>query len=44
VFRRVVVPQALPAVVSVVLFSFLTSFDEVMISLFLSGIRAETPA
>jgi ABC-type spermidine/putrescine transport system permease subunit II len=42
VFRRVVVPQALPAVVSAALFSFLTSFDEVVISLFLSGIRAET--
>lgn len=42
VFRRVVVPLALPAVVSAALFSFLTSFDEVVISLFLAGIRSET--
>lgn len=42
VFRRVVVPLALPAVVSAALFSFLISFDEVVISLFLAGIRSET--
>ncbi|MCW3474680.1 ABC transporter permease [Limobrevibacterium gyesilva] len=42
VFRRVVIPLALPAVVSAALFSFLTSFDEVVISLFLAGIRSET--
>ncbi len=42
VFRRVVLPLALPAVVSAALFSFLTSFDELVISLFLSGIRSET--
>ncbi len=42
VFRRVVMPLALPAVVSAALFSFLTSFDELMISLFLSGVRSET--
>lgn len=38
VFRRVVVPLALPAVVSAALFSF----DEVVISLFLAGIRSAT--
>jgi putative spermidine/putrescine transport system permease protein len=42
VFRRVVLPLTLPAVVSAALFSFLTSFDELMISLFLAGVRAET--
>jgi ABC-type spermidine/putrescine transport system permease subunit II len=42
VFRRVVLPLALPGVVSAALFSFLTSFDELVISLFLAGIRAET--
>lgn len=41
-FRRVVVPLALPGVVSSALFAFLTSFDEVVIALFLSGIRGET--
>lgn len=42
VFRRVVLPLTLPAVVSAALFSFLTSFDELMISLFLAGVRSET--
>ena len=42
VFRRVVLPLASPGLVSAMLFSFLTSFDELIISLFLAGIRAET--
>lgn len=42
VFRRVVLPLALPGIVSGALFSFLTSFDELVISLFLAGVRAET--
>jgi ABC-type spermidine/putrescine transport system permease subunit II len=42
VFRRVVLPLALPGLVSAMLFSFLASFDELVISLFLAGIRAET--
>ncbi|MFC3124455.1 ABC transporter permease [Pseudoroseomonas globiformis] len=42
VFRRVVLPLVLPGLVSAMLFSFLTSFDELVISLFLAGIRAET--
>ncbi|WP_149536075.1 ABC transporter permease [Siccirubricoccus phaeus] len=42
VFRRVVVPLALPGAISAALFSFLTSFDELMISLFLAGVRSET--
>lgn len=41
-FRRVVLPLVAPAIISSILFSFLTSFDELVISLFLSGIRAET--
>ena len=42
VFRRVVLPLAMPGIVSGALFSFLTSFDELVISLFLAGVRAET--
>jgi putative spermidine/putrescine transport system permease protein len=42
VFRRVVVPLMVPGLVSAALFSFLTSFDELMISLFLAGVRSET--
>lgn len=42
VFRRVVLPLVLPSVVSALLFSFLISFDELVISLFLAGIRSET--
>jgi putative spermidine/putrescine transport system permease protein len=38
----VVLPLVAPAIVSAMLFSFLTSFDELVISLFLAGIRAET--
>ncbi|MDM9559639.1 ABC transporter permease [Bordetella petrii] len=41
-FRRVVIPLALPGVVSAVLFSFLTSFDELIIAMFLAGLSAET--
>lgn len=41
-FRRVILPLALPGVVSAALFSFLTSFDELIIALFLSGISSET--
>jgi len=37
-----VVPIALPGVVSAALFAFLTSFDELVISLFLAGSRAQT--
>lgn len=42
VFRRVVLPLALPGIVSGALFSFLTSFDELVISIFLAGVRSET--
>jgi ABC-type spermidine/putrescine transport system permease subunit II len=42
VFFKVVVPIALPGVVSAALFAFLTSFDELVISLFLAGSRAQT--
>jgi ABC-type spermidine/putrescine transport system permease subunit II len=41
-FLRVVIPLALPGVVSAALFSFLTSFDELIIAMFLSGLSAET--
>ncbi len=42
VFTRVVVPLALPGIVSSALFAFLASFDELVISLFLAGVRSET--
>jgi hypothetical protein len=42
VFLRVVLPIALPGVLSAALFAFLTSFDELLISLFVSGVRAQT--
>lgn len=42
VFCRVVLPIALPGVMSAMLFAFLASFDELLISLFLSGVYAQT--
>jgi putative spermidine/putrescine transport system permease protein len=42
VFRRVVLPLAMPGVISAALFAFLTSFDELVISIFLAGFRSET--
>ncbi|MBV9786095.1 MAG: ABC transporter permease [Acidisphaera sp.] len=41
-FLRVVVPLAAPGIISAALFAFLASFDELIISLFLTGIRAQT--
>lgn len=40
--RLVTLPLAWPGIASAALFSFLTSFDELLIALFLSGIRAQT--
>jgi ABC-type spermidine/putrescine transport system permease subunit II len=42
VFLRVVLPLAVPGLVSAALFAFLASFDELVISLFLAGIKAQT--
>ena len=42
VFWRIVLPIALPGVMSAALFAFLASFDELLIALFLSGVRAQT--
>jgi putative spermidine/putrescine transport system permease protein len=42
VFRRVVIPLAFPGIMSGALFAFLASFDELIISLFLAGVRAQT--
>jgi putative spermidine/putrescine transport system permease protein len=42
VFFRVVLPIALPGVMSAALFAFLASFDELLISLFLSGVHTQT--
>lgn len=41
-FLKVVVPLAAPGLISAALFAFLASFDELIISLFLTGIRAQT--
>ena len=41
-FCRVVLPIALPGVLSAALFAFLASFDELLISLFLAGVHAQT--
>ena len=41
-FRRITVPIIAPAVFSAALFAFLTSFDELLIPLFLAGVQAET--
>jgi len=40
--RRVTLPLILPGVFSAALFAFLTSFDELLISLFLSGAEIQT--
>ena len=42
VFTKVVVPIAFPGILSAALFAFLASFDELIISLFLAGVRSET--
>lgn len=42
VFTRVVIPLAFPGILSGALFAFLASFDELVISLFLAGVRSET--
>jgi ABC-type spermidine/putrescine transport system permease subunit II len=42
VFLKVVLPIAAPGIMSAALFAFLASFDELIISLFLAGVRAQT--
>ena len=42
VFLRIVLPIVLPGVMSAALFAFLASFDELLIALFLAGVRAQT--
>jgi ABC-type spermidine/putrescine transport system permease subunit II len=42
VFCRVVLPIVLPGLLSAALFAFLASFDELLIALFLAGVRAQT--
>lgn len=42
VFTKIVVPLAFPGILSSALFAFLASFDELIISLFLAGVRTET--
>jgi putative spermidine/putrescine transport system permease protein len=42
VFFRIVLPLVLPGVLSAALFAFLASFDELLIALFLSGVRSQT--
>jgi putative spermidine/putrescine transport system permease protein len=42
VFTKIVIPLAFPGILSSALFAFLASFDELIISLFLAGVRSET--
>jgi len=42
VFMKVVIPLAAPGLISAALFAFLTSFDELIIALFLTGVRVQT--
>lgn len=42
VFRKVVIPLALPGILSASLFAFLASFDELIIALFLTGPTSQT--
>ena len=42
VFRRVVLPLILPGVISGALFAFITSFDEVVVALFITGAEERT--
>jgi putative spermidine/putrescine transport system permease protein len=37
VFRRIILPLILPGVISGALFAFVTSFDEVVVALFVTG-------
>jgi putative spermidine/putrescine transport system permease protein len=41
-FRRVTVPLILPGIVSGALFAFVTSFDEIVVALFLAGVQQQT--
>ncbi len=41
-FTRIVIPMAAPGIMSAAFFSFLTSFDELIVSLFLAGLESET--
>lgn len=38
----IVIPLALPGIISSILFSFLASFDELIVSLFLVGVGTQT--
>jgi spermidine/putrescine transport system permease protein len=42
-FRRVMLPLAVPAIISAFLLSFLTSFDEFIVAFFLSGTEPTLP-
>ena len=42
VLRRVVLPMAAPGIISAALIAFLASFDEVVISLFVTGVKTQT--
>ena len=41
-FRKITLPLIRPAVITAALFAFLASFDEVVIAIFLSGVRVKT--
>jgi putative spermidine/putrescine transport system permease protein len=42
VFRRIVLPHILPGILSGAVFAFITSFDDVVLALFLTNVRSRT--
>lgn len=42
VFRRITFPLAAPGMISAAIFSFLSSFDELLIAMFMAGNEAQT--
>lgn len=43
IFRRIVMPQMVPSLVSAALLSFITSFDELVVAIFLAGANSTLP-
>ncbi len=43
IFRRIVLPQMTPSLVSAALLSFITSFDELVVAIFLAGTNSTLP-
>jgi putative spermidine/putrescine transport system permease protein len=43
ILRRIILPQMAPSLVSAAILAFVTSFDEVVVALFLAGSRMTLP-